>query len=436
MFLERGVTMFQTEPLSHRMRPKTIDDVIGQEDVIGPSSALFRMIQNGHVPSLLLYGPPGTGKTSLAFAIAGSTKKEFYPLNATTAGKKDIEKVIDEVRLTRNAILFIDEIHLLNKTQQDFLLKSLEEGVFTLIGATTENPFHSVRGAILSRIGQIKQLRQLSPSSILELLKRALKDESDGLGKIRINISDELLTRIANATGDGRSALTLLENIVWASVKDEKENIFVTEDTVKECIQNKGFIHDKKGDIFYNLLSSLQKSIRGSDTNAALHYLARLLEGGDLISICRRLLVIAYEDIGLANPELCARILPSIQSVERLGLPEGRIPLSIVTIELCLSAKSNTAYKALDKAIADVRDGRTGEIPTHLRDAHYRGAEKLGHGVEYLYPHDYPNSWVNQEYLPVEIKDRVYYEPKEAGTEKRLSQIYQKLNSLKKPHRF
>ncbi|MFZ3588280.1 replication-associated recombination protein A [Bacillus sp. DJP31] len=428
--------MFQTEPLSHRMRPKTIDDVIGQEDVIGPSSALFRMIQNGHVPSLLLYGPPGTGKTSLAFAIAGSTKKEFYPLNATTAGKKDIEKVIDEVRLTRNAILFIDEIHLLNKTQQDFLLKSLEEGVFTLIGATTENPFHSVRGAILSRIGQIKQLRQLSPSSILELLKRALKDESDGLGKIRINISDELLTRIANATGDGRSALTLLENIVWASVKDEKENIFVTEDTVKECIQNKGFIHDKKGDIFYNLLSSLQKSIRGSDTNAALHYLARLLEGGDLISICRRLLVIAYEDIGLANPELCARILPSIQSVERLGLPEGRIPLSIVTIELCLSAKSNTAYKALDKAIADVRDGRTGEIPTHLRDAHYRGAEKLGHGVEYLYPHDYPNSWVNQEYLPVEIKDRVYYEPKEAGTEKRLSQIYQKLNSLKKPHRF
>ncbi|WP_121611586.1 replication-associated recombination protein A [Mesobacillus foraminis] len=426
--------MFQTEPLSHRMRPKTIDDIVGQDHVIGPKTALYRMIQNGHVPSLLLYGPPGTGKTSLAFAIAGSTKKDFYALNATSAGKKEIEEVIDEARLTRNAILFIDEIHLLNKTQQDFLLKTLEEGVFTLIGATTENPFHSVRGAILSRIGQIKQLKQLSPSAILKLLKKALIDPSDGLGKESIIISDELLNRIANTTGDGRSALTLLENIVWASSKDKEGNINVTEETVVECIQNKGFAHDNKGDIFYNLLSSLQKSIRGSDTNAAIHYLARLLEGGDLVSICRRLLVIAYEDVGLANPELCSRILPAIQSVERLGLPEGRIPLSVITIELCLSPKSNTAYKALDKAIDDIRNGRTGEIPMHLRDAHYRGAEKLGHGVEYLYPHDYPNSWVNQDYLPSELKDRVYYEPKEAGAEKRLSQVFQRLNSLKNPH--
>ena len=313
--------MFQTEPLSHRMRPKTIDDVVGQDHVIGQNTALYRMIQNGHVPSLLLYGPPGTGKTSLAFAIAGSTKKDFYALNATSAGKKDIEDVINEARLTRNAILFIDEIHLLNKTQQDFLLKTLEEGVFTLIGATTENPFHSVRGAILSRIGQIKQLKQLTPSAILKLLKKALADESDGLGKQNVMISDELLKRIANTTGDGRSALTLLENIVWASEKDKEGNILVTEDTVVECIQKKGFTHDNKGDIFYNLLSSFQKSIRGSDTNAALHYLARLLEGGDLVSLCRRLLVIAYEDIGLANPELCARILPAIESVVRLGLP-------------------------------------------------------------------------------------------------------------------
>ncbi|MBM7651781.1 replication-associated recombination protein A [Neobacillus cucumis] len=424
--------MFQTEPLSHRMRPKTIEDIVGQDHVIGPKTALYRMIQNGHVPSLLLYGPPGTGKTSLAFAIAGSTKKDFYALNATSAGKKEIEEVIDEARLTRNAILFIDEIHLLNKTQQDFLLKTLEEGVFTLIGATTENPFHSVRGAILSRIGQIKQLKLLTPSAILKLLKKALNDTSDGLGKESINISDDLLNRIANVTGDGRTALTLLENIVWASPKDKEGNINVTEDTVVECIQNKGFTHDNKGDIFYNLLSGFQKSIRGSDTNAALHYLARLLEGGDLVSICRRLLVIAYEDIGLANPELCARILPAIQSVERLGLPEGRIPLSVVVIELCLSAKSNTAYVALDAAIEDIRNGRTGDIPFHLRDAHYRGAEKLGHGVEYLYPHNYPNSWVNQEYLPSELKDRIYYEPKEAGAEKRLSQIYQRLNSLKK----
>lgn len=423
--------MFQSEPLAYRMRPKTIDEIVGQDDVIGPKTALYRMIQNDHVPSILLYGPPGTGKTSLAFAIAGTTKKEFYALHATTAGKKDIESVIEEARLTRNALLFIDEIHLLNKTQQDALLKALEEGIFTLIGATTENPFHSVRGAILSRMGQIKQLKHLSSDAIITLLKRALQS-SDGLGKMNIPIPDELLRLIAETTGDGRSALNLLEDIVWASEKGDDGEIVVTEDTVKQCLENKGFSHDNKGDIYYHLLSGFQKSIRGSDVNAALHYLARLLEGGDLVSIARRLLVIAYEDIGLANPELCARILPAIQTVERLGLPEGRIPLSVVTVELCLSAKSNSAYKALDKAIDDVRRGRTGDIPDHLKDAHYQGAAKLGHGKGYLYPHDYPNGWINQQYLPDEIKDTTYYEPKDAGEEKRLHQIYERLNELKK----
>lgn len=424
--------MFQSEPLAYRMRPKTIDEIVGQDDVIGPKTALYRMIQNDHVPSILLYGPPGTGKTSLAFAIAGTTKKEFYALHATTAGKKDIESVIEEARLTRNALLFIDEIHLLNKTQQDALLKALEEGIFTLIGATTENPFHSVRGAILSRMGQIKQLKHLSSDAIITLLKRALQNPSDGLGKMNIFMPDELLKLIAETTGDGRSALNLLEDIIWASEKGDDDQIIVTEDTVKQCIENKGFSHDNKGDIYYHLLSGFQKSIRGSDVNAALHYLARLLEGGDLVSIARRLLVIAYEDIGLANPELCARILPAIQTVERLGLPEGRIPLSVVTVELCLSAKSNSAYKALDKAIDDVRRGRTGDIPDHLKDAHYQGAAKLGHGKGYLYPHDYPNGWVNQQYLPNEIKDTTYYEPKDSGEEKRLHQIYQRLNELKK----
>lgn len=424
--------MFYNEPLSHRMRPRTIDEVVGQDDVIGPKTALYRMLQNGHIPSLLFYGPPGTGKTSLAFAIANTAKKEFYALNAISAGKKEIEAVIEEARLTRNAICFIDEIHLLNRTQQDSLLKALEEGVFTLIGATTENPYHSVRGAILSRIGQVKQLKNLSPSSILKLLRRALEDQGNGLGKMNITISDELLTLIAQTTGDARSALNLLEDIVFGSEKDENNKIIVTEDTVKQCIQNKGFSHDKKGDIFYNLLSSFQKSVRGSDVNAALHYLARLLEGGDLVSICRRLLVMAYEDIGLANPELCARVLPAIESVERIGLPEGRIPLSVVTVELCLSPKSNSAYKALDKAISDVKKGRTGDIPAHLKDSHYQGAEKLGHGQGYLYPHNYPNGWVKQEYLPNELKNTIYYEPKVAGEEKKLGHIYQRLTDLKK----
>ncbi|MEE3953437.1 replication-associated recombination protein A [Peribacillus frigoritolerans] len=423
--------MFQSEPLSYRMRPTIIEQVVGQNEVIGPNTALYKMIKNGHIPSLLLYGPPGTGKTSLAFAIAGSTKKEFYAINATTAGKKDIEDIIEEARLTRNAIIFIDEIHRFNKSQQDSLLKGLEEGVFTLIGATTENPFHSVNNAIRSRCGQIKQLKPLSSSSIITLLKNALEDKSNGLGKTNITIDENNIKLIALSTGDGRTALNLLEDIVWASDRDEQNNILVTEDTVKQCIQNKGFSHDKKGDIYYDLLSGFQKSIRGSDVDAALYYLARLLEGGDLVSIARRLLVIAYEDIGLANPDLCARVLPAIESVERLGLPEGRIPLSVLTIELCLSAKSNSAYKALDKAIQEVKNGKTLEIPLHLRDAHYEGAVKLRHGIEYKYPHDYANSWVEQEYLPKELKGTKFYESKEAGEEKRLSQIHSKLESLR-----
>jgi putative ATPase len=417
------------------MRPTTIEEVVGQDDVIGSKTALYKMIKNGHLPSLLLYGPPGTGKTSIAFAIAGSTKKDFYAINATTAGKKDIEDIIDEAKLTRNAIIFIDEIHRFNKGQQDTLLKALEEGIFTLIGATTENPFHSVNNAIRSRCGQIKQLKLLSSASIIDILKNALNDEKNGLGKIKIFIDENNLKLIADSTGDGRTALNLLEDIVWASDRDDENNIFVSEEIVKQCVQNKGFTHDKKGDIYYDLLSSFQKSIRGSDVDAALYYLARLLEGGDLVSIARRLLVIAYEDIGLANPELCVRVLPAIEAVERLGLPEGRIPLSVLTIELCLSAKSNSAYKALDKAIQEVRKGKTLEIPMHLRDAHYEGAVKLGHGIEYKYPHDHPNSWVDQEYLPKELNNTKFYEPKEAGQEKRLTQIHRKLESLRNKYK-
>lgn len=419
------------EPLSHRLRPSIIEEVVGQEHIIGPQSALYKMIKNGHVPSMLLYGEPGTGKTSLAYAIAGSTKRDFYALNATTCGKKDVENVIEEARLTRNALLFLDEIHRFNKSQQDSLLKALEEGVFVLIGATTENPFHSVNSAIRSRCGQIKQLQPLSAPAIKKLLERAVTDSNKGLGKMNITIEDALLDKIAATTTDGRTALNLLEDIVMASERSEDGTIKVEEDMVNQSIENKGFTHDNKGDIYYSLLSSFQKSIRGSDVNAALHYLARLLEGGDLVAICRRLLVIGYEDVGLANPELCARVLPAIQTVERLGLPEARIPLANVVIELCLSAKSNSAYIALDAAIADVRKGRTGDIPSHLKDAHYQGAKELGHGIGYKYPHDYPNSWVYQEYLPKELQDIVYYQPKSAGEEKKLAMIHERLNDLR-----
>lgn len=423
--------VYINEPLASKMRPEFIEDIVGQEKVIGKTSALYKSIQNGFIPSLILYGPPGTGKTSIALAIANSTKKDFTALHAGSAGKKEIEDVIYESKMTRNTLLFIDEIHLLNKTQQDTLLKALEDGIIVLIGATTENPYHSVRGAILSRMGQIKELALLDSVSIKKLLIKALNDDKRGLGDLNVNISDEQLDLISNSTGDARAALTLLETIVYSSERDEIGSYIVNTESVKEIISNRGFRHDRKGDIYYDLLSAFQKSIRGSDVDAALYYLARLLEGGDLVAIARRLLVIAYEDIGLANPELCARILPAIETVERLGLPEGRIPLSVVVIELCLSPKSNSAYKALDKAISAVKNESSYDIPKHLKDAHYDGAAKLGNGLSYKYPHDYSNGWVKQEYLPKELLNSRFYSPKSSGQERYFEKTYEKLNELK-----
>lgn len=426
--------MSRHEPLAYRLRPKYIEEVIGQEHIIGPDTALYKMIKNGHVPSMLLYGPPGTGKTSLAFAIASTMNKDFYALNATTHGKKDVENVIDEAKMTRNAIIFVDEIHRFNKSQQDSLLRALEEGVFTLIGATTENPFHTVNNAIRSRCGQIKELKLLEKPAIMKLLKHAIKDKR-GLGDFKINYEEKELEIIADMTGDARTALNILEDVVYASRQNEQQEIMIDEKTIQECVENKGLLHDKKGDVYFNLLSSLQKSIRGSNVHAGLYYLARLLEGGDLVSIARRLTVIAYEDIGLANPELCARTNQAIEAVERLGLPEARIPLAVVTVELCLSPKSNSAYKALDRAINQVSKGKTYDIPSHLKDTHYSGAKKLGHGEGYKYPHNYPNSWVYQEYLPKELIGKQFYEPVESGHEQRLAKIYERLEELQHKHR-
>lgn len=409
--------MFNNEPLAFRMRPEKIEEVVGQKHVIGENTSLYKMIKNGYVPSMLLYGPPGTGKTSLAYAIAGSSNMEFFAINATSASKKEVEQIIQEAKLTRNVLLFIDEIHRFHKGQQDTLLNAMEEGIITFIGATTENPYHSVNNAIRSRCGQIKQLHPLNQDDILGLLHRALKDPR-GLSHMTIDISDDHLKLIAETTGDGRTALTILEEVVYASDMTDEGTYQVELETVQSSIQNKGFVHDNKGDIYYDLLSGFQKSIRGSDADAALYYLARLLEGGDLEAIMRRLLVIAYEDIGLASPAVAARVLPAIQSVERLGLPEARIPLSVITIELCLSPKSNTAYKALDKAIKHVKKGVTADIPDHIKDSHYAGASNLGHGVEYKYPHHSSTGWVYQEYLPESLRGMSYYQPKMLGEEK------------------
>lgn len=422
------------EPLAYRMRPTNLDEVVGQKDIIGKTTSLYKMIKNGHVPSMLLYGEPGIGKTSIAFAIAGTTKLPFIALNATTSGKKDVEAVVDEARLTGKVILFLDEIHRFNKAQQDYLLPHVERGDIVLIGATTENPFHDVNPAIRSRCGQIKQLKRLTDDDIEELLHRALQDEK-GLANLSIQISKEQIAKIAKGTnGDARKSLTLLESIVYSS--DKEDDVFIIkDDTIDQMIEKVGVFGDKKGSHFYNLLSSLQKSIRGSDVDAALYYLAHLLETGDLVAVNRRLLVIAYEDVGLANTSVGNNVLAAVTASERLGLPEARIPLSVAVVEMCLSSKSNAAYKALDAAIADVRNGRVGDIPMHLRDGHYEGSKKLGH-VGYIYPHDYPigtfGGWVDQEYFPEKLKGTQYYHPTEAGEEKKLGAIYDRLKGFKK----
>ncbi|HEO8419845.1 replication-associated recombination protein A [Niallia sp. FSL W8-0635] len=421
------------EPLAYRMRPTNLDEVVGQKEIIGKTTSLYKMINNGHVPSMLLYGEPGIGKTSIAFAIAGTTKLPFIALNATTSGKKDVEAVVDEARLTGKVILFLDEIHRFNKAQQDYLLPHVERGDIVLIGATTENPYHDVNPAIRSRCGQIKQLKRLTDDDIEALLHRALKEEK-GLGNLSIQISDEQIKRISKGTnGDARKSLTLLESIVYSSDKEDGTFI-IKDDMIEQMIEKVGVFGDKKGSHFYNLLSSLQKSIRGSDVDAALYYLAHLLETGDLVAVNRRLLVIAYEDIGLAKTSVGNNVLAAVTASERLGLPEARIPLSVAVVEMCLSSKSNAAYKALDAAIADIQSGRVGDIPMHLRDGHYAGSKKLGH-VGYIYPHDHPigtfGGWVDQEYLPEKLKGTQYYHPTEAGEEKKLGAIYDKLKGFK-----
>ncbi len=416
------------------MRPKNLDEIIGQNEIIGKQTSLYKMIKNGHVPSMLLYGEPGIGKTSIAYAIAGTTKIPFIALNATTAGKKDIEAVVDETRLTGQVILFLDEIHRFNKAQQDYLLPHVERGDIILIGATTENPFHDVNPAIRSRCGQIKQLTRLSVEETITLLQRALSDEKNGLGKMDIQITEEQIKKIAlHSNGDARKSLTLLESAVFSSTRDE-DTYIIEDEVIDDLGGNVGVYGDKKGSNFYNLLSALQKSIRGSDVHASLYYLAHLLEVGDLVAVNRRLLVIAYEDIGLANPSVGNNVLAAVTASERLGLPEARIPLSVAVVEMCLSSKSNSAYKALDQAISDIRSGKVGDIPKHLRDAHYSGSKDLGH-VGYKYPHDYPigtfGGWVKQDYLPCNLKGTKYYDPIESGEEKRLAAIYERLEQFK-----
>ena len=401
----------KNQPLAYRMRPTCLEEVVGQQHLVAPGKIIARMIAAKQLSSIILYGPPGIGKTSIASAIAGTTKYAFRTLNAATDTKKELQIVIEEAKMSGTVILLLDEIHRLDKPKQDFLLPHLENGRVILIGATTENPYIAINPAIRSRT-QIFELIPLTPEEIHQALKRALTDETKGLGNYDVEITDgamHTLTHFSN--GDVRSSLNALELAVKSTPENEDGKIIITEEIAGNCLQRKVFAHDKNGDQHYDVISAFQKSIRGSDVDAALHYMARLIEAGELITLIRRLLVIAYEDIGLANPAGASRAVLAVQAAEKLGLPEARIPLANAVIELALSPKSNTAISSIDAALSDVRQGKSGNVPSHLQDAHYQGAQKLGRGTNYQYPHNYPNHWVKQQYLPDTLKHTQYFHP-------------------------
>lgn len=429
------------QPLAYRMRPRTLEEVVGQQHLVGPNKIISRMVKARMLSSMILYGPPGTGKTSIASAIAGSTKYAFRKLNAATDSKKDLQIVAEEAKMSGTVILLLDEIHRLDKSKQDFLLPHLESGRIILIGATTENPYISIKPAIRSRT-QIFPVHPLSIDDMKIAVDRALTDTERGLGKMPIKLDDDAEEQLLLATnGDLRSALNGLELAAKSTDPDEDGIIHLTLPVIEESVQKKAITGDKDGDAHYDVISAFQKSIRGSDTDAALYYLARLIEAGDLISICRRLMVTAYEDVGLANMPAVQRAVTAVQAAQQVGLPEARIPLADVVIELCLSPKSNSGISAVDSALEQVRAGGTGDVPDHLKDAHYKGASKLGHGNDYLYPHDYSQDWVAQQYLPDRIRNAQYFHPKKNGRfEQALGNQYWQLrnaqkNGLQKNHR-
>ena len=421
------------QPLAFRMRPTTIEQIVGQQHLVGEGKIIRRMVEAKMLSSMILYGPPGIGKTSIASAIAGSTQFAFRTLNAATDSKKDLQIVVEEAKMSGTVILLLDEVHRLDKPKQDFLLPHLENGRVIMIGATTENPYITINPAIRSRT-QIFELKPLQIEEIESALERAIKDSDKGLGSLTIEITPEAMLHFARATnGDVRSSLNGLELAVRSTKPNQDGVIVITLEIAEECLQRKALTHDKDGDAHYDVISALQKSVRGSDVNAALHYMGRLVEAGDLPIIARRLMVIAYEDIGLANPAAAARTVTAVQAAEKLGFPEARIPLANAVVDLCLSPKSNSTYVAIDAALSDIRAGKSGDVPDHLKDSHYSGAKELGRGIDYKYPHSFPGAWVNQQYLPDKLKNAVYFEPNHTGKyEDSLARQYDTINKMKK----
>ncbi|MGT2715746.1 replication-associated recombination protein A [Streptococcus respiraculi] len=418
--------------LALNMRPKTIDQIIGQDHLIGEGKIIRRMVEAKRLSSMILYGPPGIGKTSIASAIAGTSKYAFRTFNATVDTKKRLQEIAEEAKFSGGLILLLDEIHRLDKTKQDFLLPLLENGNLIMIGATTENPFFSVTPAIRSRV-QIFELEPLSNDDIKTAVQIAITDTERGFD-FPVILDDEALDFIATSTnGDLRSAFNSLELAVLSTPENDEGIRHITRDTMENSLQKSYITMDKNGDGHYDVLSALQKSIRGSDVNASLHYAARLIEAGDLPSLARRLMVIAYEDIGLANPEAQIHTVTALEAAQKIGFPEARIPLANIVIDLALSPKSNSAYLAMDQAIADLKKTGHLPIPRHLRDGHYKGSKELGNAQDYLYPHNFPEKWVDQQYLPDKLRDKQYFSANDTGKyERALKLTQEKIQELKK----
>lgn len=422
-------TAQETEaPLASRLRPRTLEEVVGQRHILGRDKLLYRAIRADKLGSVIFYGPPGTGKTTLARVIANTTSAEFKQINATVAGKKDMEEVVREAKAAlgmygRKTILFVDEIHRFNKGQQDYLLPFVEDGTLILIGATTENPYFEVNGALLSR-SRIFELKPLEKDDIKELLKKAVRDKERGMGAYRAAIDEDALEFLADvANGDARAALNAIELGILTTDRGADGLIHIDLAVAQECIQKRAVRYDKSGDNHYDTISAFIKSMRGSDPDAAVYYLARMLYAGeDIKFISRRIMICAAEDVGNADPQALTVAVSAAQAVERIGMPEAQIILAQAAAYVAAAPKSNAACTAIFEAMKTVEETRTMPVPVHLQDKHYQGAEKLGRGTGYLYAHDYPNHYVKQQYLPDGLTERHFYRPSENGYEKQIKE--------------
>ena len=418
-------------PLADRMRPTRLEDVVGQTHLIGDDKLLRRIIENNEVPNMIFYGPSGVGKTTVANIIASKTGKTLHKLNATTSSVSDIKNIaatLDSFLAPEGVLLYLDEIQNFNKKQQQSLLEFMENGKITLIASTTENPYFYIYNAVLSR-SIVFEFKPVSADDIIIALKRGVEILSSEMFKgFKVEGEEDALTHLAHTSnGDVRKALNSLEAVCMSVRPTEEKSVIISLELAEQATQKKALRYDKDGDSHYDILSAFQKSVRGSDPDAAIHYLARLISAGDLASICRRILVMASEDIGLAYPQAVTIVKACVDSALQLGLPEARIPLAEAVILLATSPKSNSAICAIDDALNDIKNIDTGDIPSHLKDAHYSGSQKLGHGLTYKYPHNYPDHYIEQQYLPDNIKDRKYYEFGDNKTETLAKEYWSKI---------